>query len=193
MNILRRSVCRSMFDMNRVARLARPNKKWLVVKASKSSGSSLTLVGGLEFSICSTRHMAVDSTSSVSVLFPTIASIVFLNLLTIRYQSPPKCGALGGLNFLFFCFWAKDCSISDPFCYPFSNLSPAPRKSFPLLLKMVLGFGLRAMNLVVAARHESASNLETFSTCTVLVFKHVNRQHHRFDCFLMTISSNGPK
>ena len=51
------------------------------------------------------------------------------------------------------------------------------------------------MNLVIAARHGSASilMLGTTSTFTPLVVKHVNRQHQRFVDFFMNLTSNGPR
>ena len=58
---------------------------------------------------------------------------------------------------------------------------------------MVLRFPLRAINLVMAARHESASKVDTVPTCTALDVKHVKNQHHRFFDFLMTFTSNGPE
>ena len=45
------------------------------------------------------------------------------------------------------------------------------------------------MNLVMAARHESASKLDTILTCTALVVKHLNSQHHCFIGFLKTFTS----
>ena len=58
---------------------------------------------------------------------------------------------------------------------------------------MILGFPLRAMNLVFAATHASASRLGPTSTYTAVVVKTVNRQHHRFIDFLMKLTSNSPK
>ena len=58
---------------------------------------------------------------------------------------------------------------------------------------MTFGFLLLAMNLVIAARHASASRLGMTLICTALVVKHVNRQHQRFKSFLMNLISNGPK
>ena len=101
--------------MNGVVGLERPKRKRFGTKKSQTSGSSLTPVSGLESQVSSTRHKVVDSRSSVGVLCSTIASIVFLQILTIRSQLPPKCGASSGLNFHFVCFWAEDCAISDWF------------------------------------------------------------------------------
>ena len=69
--------------MKRVAGTARPNRKWFGVQIFRMI---IDTSKGFWVSICSTRHMFVDSTSSVSVLFPTIASVVSLQLQTIRSQ-----------------------------------------------------------------------------------------------------------
>ena len=180
--------------MNGVEGVASLNRKWFTVNASKTSGSPLTLVSGLEFCICSTGHMVVDSTSSVSVLFPTFAHKVFLQLITSRSHTLPKCGAPGGLNFHFICFWAKDWSMSDWFQAAIhSRVSLAvPTKFFPLSVTMILGFPLRTMNLVLATRHASDSKPGTLLTCTALVIKHVNRQHDHFISFFKINTANGP-
>ena len=93
--------------------------------------------------------MVVDS--SVSVLFPTTASIAFLKLLTIRTQTTPKCGALGRLNIHFFAFEPETVQ------YPFVSMQLSileslaePTKFVPLSIKMVLEFPLRA---IMATRH----------------------------------------
>ena len=139
--------------------------------------------------------MVKDSTSSVSVLITANASIAFLKLLTIRSGNPLKCGALDGFNFQFFGFWATKNSISDWF--PAAILSrtslDGPTKFYAISLRIILGFLLRAMILIMAARHESTSKLDSVSTCTALVVKHVNKQHQRFKGILKTYTWNGPK
>ena len=59
--------------------------------------------------------MVVYSTSFVSVLFPIILSMPFLQLQTICLQTPPQCAAPGGWNSHFICLWAKYYSMSDWF------------------------------------------------------------------------------
>ena len=77
-------------------------------------------------------------------------------------------------------------------CKLLSVLAFLMLKLVPISIKTIFGFLLRAINLVIAARHDSASRLGTTSTCTALVVKHVNKQHQRFIGFLMNITSEGP-
>ena len=137
----------------------------------------------------------MDSIPSVSVLLTTFASIALLKLLTIRSQTPLKCGAPGGFNFHFIGFWATERSLFDWFPAAIhSGISVAePTKSVPLSLRLLFGALLRAMTLLMAARQESASKLDTVLKLTAIVVKHVNRQHHRFNRIVMNYNSNGPK
>ena len=70
-----------------------------MVNASKSLTSELTGAKVLAFNAFSTIQMAVERTSSVTVLFSNTAYIAFLRLLTNRFHTPPKCGAAVSLNF----------------------------------------------------------------------------------------------
>ena len=56
----------------------------------------------------------------------------------------------------------------------------APTKFVPLSLIIVLGLPLRAINLLVALRQLSVSNLGTTSICTALIVRQLKRQHYGF-------------
>ena len=172
-----------------------PSKKWLGVNASKSLTSELTGVKGLAFNVCSTILIVVERTSSVTDLFPNTAYIAFLQLLTNRSPTPPKWGAAGGLNFHLIPRWIRCSSIPSLFhaaTYSANSLS-APTKFVPLSLTIVFGLPLRAINLIIALRQLSVSNLGTTSICTALIVRQVKRQHHRFSFLRPIFTMKGPK
>ena len=88
-------------------------KKWFGVNASKSLASELTGIYSLAFNVCSTIHIVVERTSSVSDLFPNTVCIAFLLLLANRSNTHPKWGAPGGLNFHLISCWIRFSSISS--------------------------------------------------------------------------------
>ena len=72
---------------------------------------------------------------------------------------------------------------SDPFFLPYPNVickfKFSLNKFFPLLHMTVLGLPLGTLNRMMAFRQISLFNLGTTSIFTVLIVRHVNRQHHR--------------
>ena len=134
--------------------------------------------------------MILDNTSSFGVLFLTIASIDFLQLQTIRSQTPLKYGATVGFEIPFhFLLHQRLLNVRlVPGCYPVSNLLAVPTRFVPLSRKLTLGFPFCATDLVKAPRHASVSKLGTISTWTALVKKHVKIQHHRFFFIFSRIS-----
>ena len=79
-----------------------PARTDLGVNASKSLTSKLSGVNGLAFKVCSTKHIVVERSFTVTDLFPNTAYIAFLQLLTNRSHTPPKWGSAGWLNFHLF-------------------------------------------------------------------------------------------
>ncbi|KFD46218.1 hypothetical protein M513_12918 [Trichuris suis] len=71
----------------------RPRRKWFGVKASPSSGSSLTRVSGLLFSTFSVSTTTVCSTSSVIRCPCSVVCIANFAERIRRSHAPPKCGA----------------------------------------------------------------------------------------------------
>ena len=157
-----------------------PNRKWLGVIASRSSGSSLTRVKGLAFSVCSTKHIVVVNTGNVRRLFPRISNMAFLQLRTSLSQIPRKCRAPAGLNFQMIWSRANRSYIASRshWLKHSWNSRAAPTKFVTLSLMIVWGLPRLAMILVTAILHESVSRALTTSKWTVPVTKHVNKQHH---------------
>ena len=69
----------SVHWMTRMVHLC-PSKIWFVVRAVRSSGSSLTAVRAFALSICSTRHIVVLSTSSLRLRLSKIKINTFLQI-----------------------------------------------------------------------------------------------------------------
>ena len=165
-----------------------PNRKWLGVKASKSVASELTGTSGREFRLCSTKQNVVVKISSVSRRFPRIARKMCLKLLTIRSQTPPWWGALGGFNF----HWIRYLtSVSDKVCW--FQVDTFCTNSFSLATKFVPlsdhktdGTPRRAANLSIPITQLLVSLDGTTSKWTALVVKQVNRNPHRFSVDLFT-------
>ena len=74
-----------------------PIRKCPGVSAVKSFASSERGCKGLEFNIASIWVRTVVSSSKVSAVVPTIRRRWCFALLIAASQSPPKCGALGGI------------------------------------------------------------------------------------------------
>ena len=164
-------------------------------QSSKSLTSELTGVRGLAFNVWSTMQIVVGKTSSVTDLFPNTANIAFLQPLTNRSHTPPNWGAAGGLNFHLILRWIRCSSVPSLFhaaTYSANSLS-AQTNFVPLSLVSVLGLLLRAINLIIALRQLSVSNLGTTSICTAVIVRHVNIQRCRFSLLRPIIAMKGPK
>ena len=101
----------------------------------------MTGVNVFEFNVCSTLHIVVERTSSVTDLLPSTAYIAFLQLFTNCSHAPPKWGAAGGLNFHLTPRWIRCSSIPSLFnaaTYSANSFS-APTKFVSLSLMIVLG------------------------------------------------------
>ena len=104
-----------------------PTKKWLGVNTGSSRGSAPSYVNGIEFINASTSLIAVCSSSSVSLAFPTIAFRVFLTTLTSDSNTPPKCDPSRGFQFHLIPLLATlpaICSWSIVWTSSLSSLSP---------------------------------------------------------------------
>ena len=169
--------------------------KPLGINASKSLTSELTGVKGLGFNVCSTIHIVVERTSSVTDLFPNTAYIAFLQLLTNRFHTSSKWDAAGGLNFHAIPRSIRRSSI--PFLFNAATYSAnsrsVPTKFVALSLMIVFGLPLRAINLIIALRQLSASNMGTTSICTAFIVRHVKSQNHRFSFRCPIYTMKGPK
>ena len=105
-----------------------PGRKWFGVVASKSVETVLSGVVGLAFSVCSTRHIVVDRTSSVTDRLPSTAYIAFLQLLISFSHTPLKWGAAGRLNFHLIPCWTR--------CSPICSLFYAAIYTLPTLFQL---------------------------------------------------------
>ena len=144
-----------------------PNRKWLAVSSVRSSVPSFNAARWVALKICSTRHIVVLNTSSVTPGLFKIAIMTFLQLCNSLVQIPTKCRAPGGLNFQTIFFWAKSLSIfalSHSFLTAFCSLA-APTKLVPMSLMTVFGWLRLAMKLVTAVRHDLMSD-----DCTAWMF-----------------------
>ena len=170
-----------------------PRRKCFGAIASKSFTSELIGVNGLAFNVCSTRQIVVEITSSVTDQFTNSAYIAFLQLLTSRSRTPPKCGAAGRLNFHLMPRWTKYSSIFSRFDAAIYSLNSrtAPTKIVTFSLIIVIDLPLCAINRITALRQMSVSNFGTTSICTARTVGHVNKQHQRFSVPATNFYSKG--
>ncbi len=102
----------------RAGRIDWQSRRWFSVSASGSAGSSL---GGVSFRLLSIFSMWVSvviRSSSVSCCLPSTATRASLAALTIRSQTPPKCGAAGRLKYCWgyipqptICAWVAETEV----------------------------------------------------------------------------------
>ena len=157
--------------------------------------SELTGVIGLTLTVCSTRHIVVERTSSVIDGFPNTAYNAFVQLPTSRYQSLTEFVAAGGLKFQLITCWTN--------CYLFLSLfhvatyslnsQSAPMKFVPVSLIIFNGLPHRAMNRIIAFRQLSLSIFRKISICPARTVRLVKRQHQRFLFLRPIFTVNGPK
>ena len=67
-----------------------------------------------------------------------------------------------------------------PCCYILCRLFFSSNELVPLLLIILTGFPLRAMNRLIAFRQQSVSSFGAISKCTARTVRHLKRQHQPF-------------
>ena len=144
---------------------------------SISLGSWDIGVKGRELRHASTRASTVLSSSKVNACKPIDRLRRILQLLTAASQSPPKCGALGGIvthstpRVAAYALSEDSLLVLKRRSWRAFNSLRAPMKLLPLSEKMVLGRPRRAINLLRPPIQAADVRAETSSIWTAFVAK----------------------
>ena len=170
------------------------NRWWLGVSTSRSSRFSVTGINGLAINICLTKSKVIVNTGNVTRLYSRIANIYFLQLRTICSQIPHKCITPGKLKIHMICPRTGCSKVSWFHSLKHSlNSRAAPTKIVPTSLMISWDFPCVAKHLVIAIMQASMSSPLATSMWTILLTKHVNKQHQCFTELCKIVTSNGPK
>ena len=173
----------------------RSGDRWLGVRASRSRGSSDTLVMGRPFTTDSTSHIRVRRSSSSNPFFFIIAFITFLTVLIHLSHTPPWCEPVGGLKVHLIsccsrnswtCCWFQALTACRSFFSPLTKLPP-------LSERISYGCPLLAMKRLKALMKDSVSKEWTTSMWTARTTRYVKSTPYILTLLLPRRASNGPK